>query len=111
MEAVGYFALGSVAWLAAFFAPPFIALFCRHHTLPRPPRWAIHLMFAPAAFAVEWVCIKTVFFAAHDDGSGPPGMGLVVLLPSLMFLGSVATYYAALAYCGAQKLRLGRNVH
>jgi len=110
MEAVGYFVLGSVAWLAALFAPPFMALSCWHHTSPRPPRWAIHLMFAPAGFAVEGLCIKTVFFAAHDDGSKPPGLGLVVLLPSLMFLGSVATYFVALAYCGAQKLRLGGNV-
>lgn len=41
MQAFGFFVLGSLAWLAAVFAPPIIALIFLHRTSKWPPRWAL----------------------------------------------------------------------
>ena len=110
MDALGFFILGTAAWFVALFGPPFIALTCWHRVSPRPPKWVVHLLFLPVVCAVEWLCGRIIFFAAHDDGSGPPGLGLVLALPLLMFFGTIATYYVALAYGGIRKLWLWANV-
>jgi hypothetical protein len=110
MQAFGFFLLGIAAWLTAIFAPPIIALLFWHRASPRAPKWVAHMLFAPIVCAVEWVAVRLIFFAAHDDGSGPPGLGLALILPLLIFLGSIVTYYVVLAYCGARTIWLKANV-
>ncbi len=54
-----------------------------------------HLLFLPSVLAIERMSVQAIFFAAHDDGEGPPGLGLLLILPFAMFAGSVIIYYIA----------------
>ncbi len=110
MQALGFFLLGIVAWMAALLTIPFIALQFWHHGVGRLPKWAVHILFAPIAFAVEWVLLRLIFFAAHDDGSGPPGLGLILILPLAIFVGTVITYYVAVSYVAARAFWRSANV-
>lgn len=45
-----------------------------------------------------------LFFAAHDDGEGPPGLGLALVPALAMLLGSIALYYVAVGVRVAEAL-------
>ena len=98
MEAIGFFVLGLAAWLAALLAPPFLALWFWRRATERARPWLAHLLFFPFTLAIEWVSVRAIFFAAHDDGEGPPGLGLLLILPFAMLIGSIVIYYAAVTW-------------
>lgn len=98
MEAVGFFLLGLTAWLLALFGPPLLALWCWRTATERSKAWLAHLLFLPCILAIEWGAVLAIFFAAHDDGKGPPGLGLLLIVPFAMLFGSVAIYYVALGW-------------
>jgi hypothetical protein len=92
-----FLCLGIGAWAGATLLPPLLALWFWNVAARRYTAWAAHLLFAPFVIAVEWALVDLVFFAAHDDGSGPPGLGLLLLPPSAAFLVALGGYYACLA--------------
>ena len=98
MLGVGFFLLGLAAWLVAVFGPPFLGLWFWRAANERFVPWVAHVLFLPTAVFTEWVATRAIFFAAHDDGSGPPGLGLALMLPLAMFLGAVVIYYAAVTW-------------
>jgi len=42
-----------------------------------------------------------LFFAAHDDGEGPPGLGLALVPALATLIGSIVLYYGAVAALAA----------
>ena len=86
MESAAFLCLGIGAWLAATFLPFLIALWFWDVAARLSSAWAAHILFAPCRALVEWALTWAILFAAHDDGSGPPGLGLLLLLPGLVNL-------------------------
>lgn len=97
MKDAAFFCLGIGAWAGATLLPPLLALWFWNVAARRYPPWAAHLVFAPSVIAVEWALVDLVFFAAHDDGSGPPGLGLLLIPPLAAFLVALVSYYICLA--------------
>lgn len=97
MGAWGDFLLGIIAWLGSIVAPPAIAVMAWCNGLGRLPRWCVHALLAPAILVVEWALIWLLFFALHDDGSGPPGLGLLLIPSFIIIAATLAIYYSALA--------------
>ena len=89
--------LGLVGWAGAIFAPPMLAMTFWHIFARRHWHWVVHIVFGPFTVATAWCFARLIFWAADDDGSGPPGLGLLLIFPFVMLIGSVATYYACLA--------------
>ncbi|TCP65759.1 hypothetical protein C8J43_10984 [Sphingomonas sp. PP-CE-1G-424] len=52
---------------------------------------------------------QIVFFAAYDDGEGPPGLGLALIPPFLVLLLTIGGYALCLMSVAIQALRQ-RNV-
>ena len=98
MEAFGFFVLGLVAWLVALLGPPFLALWFWRQATDRGRPWLAHLLFLPCVMATAWVTVRAIFFAAYDDGEGPPGLGLLLILPFAMLIGSIVIYYIAASW-------------
>jgi hypothetical protein len=110
MEAVGFFLLGLTAWLVALFGPPFLALWFWRRATGAGKAWLAHLLFLPCVLGMEWVTVRAIFFAAHDDGDGPPGLGLLLILPFALLAGSIAIYYLAVGWQILRRaLRLARG--
>jgi len=57
-----------------------------------------HLLFLPCVLAIAWVTVRAIFLAAHDDGEGPPGLGLLLILPFAMLIGTIVVYYMAASW-------------
>ncbi len=64
--------------------------------------WIANLLFVVCAIAVEWISIRIIFFAAHDDGTGPPGLGMALILPFAIFVGTLVLYFASAAWVAIQ---------
>lgn len=90
--------LSPVAWLAGLFGPPALAVWFWHSLSKRYAPWIAHLFFLPVALGVEWLATNAIFIAAQDDGDGPPGLGLALILPFATLIGTLAVYYGALAW-------------
>ena len=111
MQAVIFLAIGLAAWVAAVFGPPLIALRLWYFGVGRFPQWIAHLLCGPLLIGVSWACTQVIFFAAHDDGSGPPGLGLALILPFAMLIGSLIVYYGCVCSTLAQSLWRKLDVH
>ena len=104
-NAIPYALLGFVSWIAATFGPPLIALLFWHAGVQRLGRITAYLLFLPVLLGFEWATTWLIFFAAHDDGEGPPGLG-VVLIPALAALiGSIALFYLCAIWAAIDRLR------
>lgn len=110
MQALGFFILGTLAWLTALFAPPFLALWFWHTASKRLGGWIAHPLFLLCAFAVEWIAVFVLSYAAQDDGDGPPGLGLALILPFATLIGTVALYYTSVLWVLAQSVWRRNNV-
>ncbi|WP_143051849.1 hypothetical protein [Sphingomonas palmae] len=117
MAGFALFMLGAGAYVTALFGPALLALWfwyqagwriprwAAHASLRaswcsagwRIPRWAAHLLYLPLALLLTWVSGNLLFFAAHDDGEGPPGLGLALVPALAMLTGSIVLYYGAVA--------------
>lgn len=95
MASVGFFLLGFTAWLAALVAPVLIALWFWNAAPNHIGKLRAHLLFAPALLLMEWLLVQILFFSAHDDGEGPPGLGLALIPNALVLLGTFTIYYLA----------------
>lgn len=104
MLTLGLILLGLFAWLVALVGPPFLALWFWHTVSRRLGGWIAHPLFIFCAIAAEWMAVRIMFFAAHDDGDGPPGLGLALILPFAIFVGSVALYYTSVVWVAARRL-------
>ena len=102
MAGVAFFLLGLAAWTAALAVPPALALWSWNKGPRYFGRWTAHVLFAPALLAVEWFLVRAIFFAAHDDGEGPPGLGLALIPQFLLLLGTLVFYYVGVAVEGAK---------
>ena len=102
--AFGFFVLGLAAWLTAVFSPPIIALRLWHSGFGGLPQWIVHLLCGPLLVAVSWTCTDIIFYAAHDNGSGPAGLGIALLLPAFMLIGAIATYYGCVCYTAIRSM-------
>ncbi len=83
--------------MGALKAPPALAQWFWSKAPIRFGRWLPPLLFAPCLIAVEWLLVQLIFFAAHDNGEGPPGLGIALILQVLLVLGTVAVYYLGIA--------------
>ena len=93
MEAVGFVALGLVAWLVALLGPTFLALWFWRQATEQGRPWLAHLLFLPCVLAIARVTVRAIFSAAHDEGKGPPGLSLLLILPFAMLIGAIVIYY------------------
>jgi drug/metabolite transporter (DMT)-like permease len=91
-----YTALGVGAWIVATMAPPAVAVLFWKLAQRVGPSWAVHLALIPFLLLVEWLSIDALFFAAHDDGEGPPGLGFAILPAIGLLIVSVGAYFCAL---------------
>ncbi len=89
--------LGAGAYVTALFGPSLLGLWFWHQAGQRIPRWLAHLLYLPLALLLAWASGNMLFFAAHDDGEGPPGLGLALVPAIAMLLGSIVLYYGAVA--------------
>ena len=105
MDADAYILLGVTAWLGMVLAPPAIARAVWGAASRRHRSWALHLLFPPAAIAASVGLAQVVFFAAHDDGEGPPGLGLALIPPLLVLLLTIAGYALCLTATALRFLR------
>jgi hypothetical protein len=110
MLTLGFMLLGLSAWLTALFGPPFLALWFWHTVRRRLGGWMGHPLFIACAVAVEWAGVRILFFAAHDDGNGPPGLRLALILPFTIFVGTIALYYTSVAWVAARSIWRGAHV-
>ena len=90
------FVFAIVGWIGAVFGPPLLAMTFWHRLAQGRWTWPVHLLFLPSVVFATWCFVLLIFLSAHDDGSGPPGLGLFLIFPSAMLVGSVTLYYAAL---------------
>jgi hypothetical protein len=90
-------AFGLIGLTGALLGPPLFAMTFWQIVAKRGQAWVAHVLFAPCVLAADWLFSRMIFFAAHDDGSGPPGLGLVLVIPFIMLIGSITFYYLALA--------------
>lgn len=104
MVGLAFFVLGAGAYVTALFGPALLALWFWYQAGRRIPRWAAHLLYLPLALLLTWVSGNLLFFAAHDDGEGPPGLGLALVPALAMLLGSIALYYVAVGVRVAEAL-------
>jgi hypothetical protein len=93
MPPVAFFLLGFGAWLTALAVPPCLALWFWNKAPSRIGKWPAHLLFAPLLLLLEWLLVQVLFFAAHDDGEGPPGLGFALIPQAFLLLGTLAAYY------------------
>ena len=89
----GNFLLGLTAFVGTLAAPILMARWFWTRAAGSLGRPLSILLFAPCLVAVEWGLIRLLFYAAHDDGEGPPGLG-VLLVPSFaVFAVTLAVFY------------------
>jgi hypothetical protein len=96
MEAV-FFVIGAVAYISGLVLPVAAARYIWRQSA-RPGRAWGHALCLPVLLAGEYALIWIVFWAAHDDGEGPPGLGLAVIPIVLLTAASLLAYYLALAW-------------
>lgn len=65
----------------------------------------MHVLLVPGVVALEWVSVRAIFFAAGDDGSGPPGIGLFLILPSAISSVTIIIYSLAVVTTLVRHLR------
>ena len=104
VAALGFIMVGLLAWATALFGPPLMALWFWYSLRTRLGGWVVHFLFLVCAGAMEWTAMRGIFCAAHDDGEGPPGLGLLLVFPIAMFVGAVALYYVAVAWILMQSI-------
>jgi FtsH-binding integral membrane protein len=93
--------LSLIAFMCATIAPIALAVaFGRYATRMRSP-WIAHLFFLPCLLSSEWALLWLTFYAANDDGDGPPGLGFALLPAFGIFVITVIAYYA-IAYANRQ---------
>ncbi len=97
---MAFFLLGTAAWLIALFTPPLLALWFKQVVAKRHGVIAAHLLLAPCAIASEWASVWLLGFAAHDNGDGPPGLGILLILPFASFFFSVVGIIVAQSLMG-----------
>lgn len=97
MVGFAFFALDVGAYITAMFGPALLALCFWHQAGRRIPRLVAHLLYLPLALLLAWGSGNLLFFAAHDDGDGPPGLGLALVPALAMLIGSIILYYGAVA--------------
>lgn len=105
MSADGYLLLGLAAWLGMILAPPAIARVFWKVARRRSQGWPIHLLFLPSVIVTMLGLAQIVFFAAHDDGEGPPGLGLALIPPFLVLLLTIGGYALCLVSVAVHALR------
>lgn len=104
MASDAFFFLGTMAWLVALLAPPVLALWFRQVFAKRHGKLGASLLFGPSAIVLEWASVWIIGFAAHDNGEGPPGIGLLLILPLAAFVLSLVGYYCAALFDGGRSL-------
>jgi len=91
---VGYALIGIAALLATL-VMPFLIAGKFWQTSASQGKWWLHLFLAPAILAVEWASVWLIFWSAHDDGDGAPGLGLLVAPSFLLMTLVIVLYYVA----------------
>lgn len=81
--------------MAALAVPPCLAGWFWNKAPGQIGKWAAYLLFAPLVLLLEWLLVQVLFFAAHDDGEGPPGLRFALMSHRFLLLGTLATYYVA----------------
>ncbi len=104
MTSGAFFFVGTMAWLTALLAPPMLALWFREVFAKKHAQLGAHLLFAPSVIALEWTSVWIFGFAAHDDGEGPPGLGLLLILPFAACALSLVGYYCAVLFDGGRSI-------
>lgn len=94
--AILYIGLGIIAWIVVTAAPPAVAVACWLMAGRFRPSWAVHVLFIPFLMLIEWLSIYVLAFAEHDDGEGPPGLGLMLLPAFGLLVVSIGAYFCAL---------------
>ncbi len=107
---MSFILLGLFAWLVALFGPPLLAFWFWHTASRRLGGWIAHPLFIAGAIAVEWIAVRAIFLAAHDNGDGPPGLGLALILPFATFAGTVVLYYGLVVRAAARTIWRGVKV-
>lgn len=92
-----HIAVGLVGWIGAVFVAPMLGMTFWHKITKGCWHWTAHIVLGPFAIVSAWCFMRLIFWAANDDGSGPPGLGLFLILPFVMLIGSITIYYGCLA--------------
>ena len=105
------FFIGIAAWLLLTCLPVTAAILCWRLARYVRVGWIVHLSFVPAVLMVGWLLIDLLFWAANDNGEGPPGLGFAMIPAFTMFVVSVPIYYGALLIAAVrafiEKRRIG----
>ncbi|QYE34548.1 hypothetical protein KZX46_17560 [Polymorphobacter sp. PAMC 29334] len=104
---------GLVGWFGGLAAPVGLAKFFWREATNRPQRWWLHLIAGPVICVVELGCVQLIFWSAHDDGDGPPGLGLLIAPLFAVTAGTLAIYYLFLTtrivMCSVTAMKLMRD--
>ncbi len=106
MGEVAFILLGLVSWLLAFAAPPVTAWWFWNKAPLRFGYLLPPIVYLPLIFSIQWLIVRVIFFAAHDEGDGPPGLGLALIPVALILILTVSVYYLATM---ARAVRMRRN--
>jgi hypothetical protein len=98
MNGLLHFIAGVLGFVGSIFLPPILALIFWHHVLEGHRKWMAHVIFVPCIIGAVWCFDRLIFWAAHDDGSGPPGLGLLLIFPMLTQVITVTVYYMCVAF-------------
>jgi len=109
MSNVDFLILVFAAWWGAVLSPLIIAGGFWFGVRKKWGAWPAHLLCGPSMVAAELSTVRLLFFAAHDNGDGPPGLGIALLPAFALFLGSLAVYYVCAGYeiLGSVRRRAG----
>ena len=97
--------LGLVAWITATFGPAIIAVIFWRLAGRVRQSWLVHALFVPCSVLLEWAAVWLVFFANHDEGDGPPGLGIALIPAFLLLALSLFGYSLALGIAQIKRLR------
>ena len=107
-NSAGMFALGLAAAFASF-GPFALSLWCWHLAGRVQPRWAVHLLFIPCAYAIVYAGASLLDFADGRPGTDEPA-GYALTAAFLLLGLTVLVHAAALAFGVAAAIRRRANV-